>query len=47
MNRRLPFLFLLAAALVLPSATLFAKTKAEKRRDKILEMRAEGLEMLY
>jgi len=47
MNKRLPFLLLLAAALVLPSTTTFAKTKAEKKRDKILEMREEVLEMLY
>ena len=33
--------------MILPATTTFAKTKAEKRRDKILEMREEVLEMLY
>lgn len=47
MYKRLPFLLLLAAAVILSSATTFAKTKAEKKRDKILEMREEVLEMLY
>ena len=47
MNKRVPFLLLLAAALVLPATNTFAKTKAEKKRDKILEMREEVLEMLY
>lgn len=47
MMRRLPFLLLLAAAMILPSATMFAKTKAEKKREKILEMREEVLETLY
>lgn len=39
-------LFALVAAMVLPAAS-FAKSKAEKKRDKIIEMREEVLEKLY
>lgn len=42
---RLP-LFLAIVLLVAPGV-VFAKTKAEKKRDKIIQMRAEVLETLY
>ena len=42
---RLP-LFLAIVLLIAP-AVVFAKTKTEKKRDKIIQMRAEVLETLY
>ncbi len=47
MTRRTPFTLLLAIALMVAPLTASAKTKAEKKRDKIIDMREQVLEMLY
>lgn len=47
MHRRISFLLLVASAFIWAPATASAKTKTEKRQDKILEMREEVLAALY
>ncbi|GAB5558819.1 MAG: YSC84-related protein [Synoicihabitans sp.] len=47
MTRRFPFVLCLAVALLGAPFTLAAKTKAEKKQEKILEMREEVLATLY
>ena len=47
MNKILRISMLVALAAVFVPGTVFAKSKAEKKRDKILEMREEVLEKLY
>ena len=47
MMRKLRLPLFLAIGLLVAPGVVFAKTKAEKKRDKIIQMRAKILETLY